>query len=283
MYRQTITRLTAGIPASDAAARAAVYDRMRIANEKIIARNAGEGDAARLRELLDEVITEYELELRLANPDDDPSFELNLDEQEVSRDLERNEPEETAPEMTQRTTTPLDGSNFATAQREPAGAGWPVGLLLGLLLSAACAAAAWWFGAVSLTAGPQGSPRSAEFERRYAVLLPQVNVAAAYLDQVEKEVQKLQAADPKTAAIAAKKFVPLEKILPKVAATKPKTLPAGTKIIVRADGRNYKILYYSVLCSTVQFAKPAMVDAKRGTAGLGCLYFGKWSAGGKAF
>ncbi|WP_353643031.1 hypothetical protein [Mesorhizobium sp. WSM2239] len=71
----------------------------------------------------------------------------------------------------------------------------------------------------------------------------------------------------------------IDKVLPKLAKEMPKELPPRTVLYIAANTVAYKI-FRSVLCTTVEFARPALVDLKRQDEGLGCEFFGVWNAEG---
>jgi hypothetical protein len=148
---------------------------------------------------------------------------------------------------------------------------------------AVLAVAALWFaeGAWSSSV-PSQTERQRQFEAQFEKSLPSIEVAVQFLERVEQEVIERQKADGAAfAARASKGLMTIDKVLPELAKEMPKELPPRTVLYVAANTVAYKIVFRSVLCTTVEFARPAMVDLKRKDEGLGCEFFGVWNAEGE--
>jgi hypothetical protein len=130
---------------------------------------------------------------------------------------------------------------------------------------------------ISLTAeGPTATETA--LKAAYEAKLPEVEIAAAFLERLRKEVIARQQNDPSgLSALASDKFVKLKTAMPELAAQLPKKLPKGSAVILRADAAGYKILFNWPLCATVQYTKPDLVDPVRARKVLGCSHFGVWN------
>jgi hypothetical protein len=116
---------------------------------------------------------------------------------------------------------------------------------------------------------------------QYENALPQMQVAVDAINKVSAAVVRMQQADPEgLEAKSSQKFVSLNTIDPQLTKELPASLPVGSGIIVRADRKDYKILFNWTLCGVARIAKPEMVDPVRNrTDVLGCPYFGVWTEG----
>jgi hypothetical protein len=133
---------------------------------------------------------------------------------------------------------------------------------------------------ISLTAEGHTATETA-LKASYEAHLPQVEVAAAFLERLRNEVIARQQNDAAgLSALAGNKFVKLKAVMPELAAQLPKTLPKGSAVILRADAAGYKILLNWPLCATVQYAKPELVDPVRARNVFGCSHFGLWNEAG---
>lgn len=132
-----------------------------------------------------------------------------------------------------------------------------------------------------LPALPQDEKALAVLEHKYASALPQIPIAVDYLNKVSDAVIALQKKDRAgLEAKASKRFVALRVLDPVLAKQVPASLPAGSSVIVRADGFNFKILFNWTLCGAVQLARPELIDHVRDKInGIGCPYFGLWTSG----
>jgi hypothetical protein len=146
------------------------------------------------------------------------------------------------------------------------------GILVGALLATV---------AVALTNSVADQPVGARqaLEARYARSLQQLSVAEAFLTEVSDAVIDMQKKDRAALeAKAGKKFVGLKQLDPTLAEKMPKSLPPGSRVIVRATGRDFKILFNWTLCAAASIARPELVDHVRSkTDMLGCPFFGIWT------
>jgi hypothetical protein len=137
--------------------------------------------------------------------------------------------------------------------------------------------------AVVLVNSAADQPASAgqALEAKYARSLQQLPVAEAFLTEVSDAVIEMQKKDRAALeAKAGKKFVSLKQLDPALARKMPKSLPPGSAMIVRATGRDFKILFNWTLCAAASIARPELVDRVRSrTDMLGCPYFGIWTQG----
>lgn len=133
-----------------------------------------------------------------------------------------------------------------------------------------------------LPALPKGEKALAVLEHKYVSALPQIPIAVDFLNKVSDAVIAMQKKDRAgLEAKASKTFIGLRTLDPELAKQMPASLPAGSTVIVRADGFNFKILFNWTLCGAIQIARPEMIDHVRDRVnGLGCPYFGLWTSGG---
>lgn len=253
-----LQRLTAGLGREDVAAREAAYGRIRESNESFIAKNPGkfgDGGAEALRGVVEEIIAQdvRDSSSRPAAPHGaDPAFRPVAEVEPVNRTKE------------------------APRQRRSALFGGLVGAGLTVL-----AGIGFWFAEGAWSSTPSPAERQREFEAQFEKSVPQIDVAVRFLERVEQEVIKRQKTDGAAfAALASKGLMRIDKLLPELAKEMPKELPPRTVLYVAANAGAYKIVFYSVLCTAVEFARPAMVDAKRNHEGLGCEFFGVWNEAG---
>jgi hypothetical protein len=253
-----LQRLTAGIGPDDVAARNAAYAKIRDSNESFIAKNAakfGAAAAAALRGIVEEIIAQDARDGPMsAAPDgEDHASGLVAEMEPVNRTME-------APPR----------------QRRSALFGGLVGAGLAVL-----AGIGLWIVDGAWSSAPSAAERQRKFEAQFEKSLPKIDVAVRFLERVEQEVIKRQKTDGAAfAALASKGLMRIDKLLPELAKEMPKQLPPRTVLYVAANAGAYKIVFYSVLCTAVEFARPAMVDAKRNHEGLGCEFFGVWNEAG---
>jgi hypothetical protein len=113
---------------------------------------------------------------------------------------------------------------------------------------------------------PSPTERQGQFEAQFEKSVPKIDVAVRFLERVEQEVIRRQKTDGAAfAALASKGLMTIDKLLPELAKEMPKELPARSVLYIAANAAAYKIVLRSVLCTTVEFARPAMVDPKRET------------------
>ncbi len=177
----------------------------------------------------------------------------------------------------------IEGSYSSRFERIDAAIGWLVDKKH-LLGRGFAFAAGMVVGATALALLDSSELTSAEPENlrsiqdSYEATLPQVPVAVGFLNKVADAVIAAQKSDRKKLAAASKGFVALEKFDPELARKMPSSLPKGSKVIVRADAFNFKILFNWTLCGTVRISDPALLDPVRSSAKLiGCPYFGLWT------
>jgi hypothetical protein len=157
---------------------------------------------------------------------------------------------------------------------------WPLAALgVGLVLGAVATVLVM---PNDLPAMPKSEKAVAILEHKYASALPQVPVAVDFLNKVSDAVIAMQKSDRAgLEAKASKTFVALQALDPDLAKQMPASLPVGSTVIVRADGSDFKILFNWTLCGAMQIVRPEMIDRVRDRVhGLGCPYFGLWTAGG---
>jgi hypothetical protein len=254
-----LQRLTAGIGPDDVAARNAAYAKIRDSNESFIAKNAakfGAAAAAALRGIVEEIIAQDARDGPLsAAPDgEDHASGPVAEVGPVNRTRE-------APPRQQRRSALFGGL---------VGAGLAVLAGIGLWVVDGA-----WSSALSST------ERQREFEAQFEKSLPKIDVAVRFLERVEQEVIKRQKTDGAAfAALASKGLMTIDKLLPELAKETPKELPPRSVLYIAANTVAYKIVFRSVLCTAVEFARPAMVDLKRNDEGLGCEFFGVWNEAG---
>lgn len=106
---------------------------------------------------------------------------------------------------------------------------------------------------------------------------PQLPVAEAFLKELMDKVFARSKTDPAFQKSAAS-FVALATFDPELAKTQPKSLPPGSAVIIRADGKDVKVMLNWPLCGVAQIEKPALLDPVRSKADtIGCPYFGVWT------
>jgi hypothetical protein len=150
-------------------------------------------------------------------------------------------------------------------------------VILGMAAAAALGLVTWSAG------GPASSPTAA-LEQAYKANLPQVDIAAKFLERVRDRVIQRQKEDGDAlAALAEKKYIALKDFDPELAKQLPKSLPKGSAVIVRANAKDYKVLFNWPLCGTVQVARPDLVDPRRKLNVVGCSHFGLWTKGAAAW
>ena len=134
------------------------------------------------------------------------------------------------------------------------------------------------FAVLNSDAGQPVGAREA-LEAKYAKALRQLPEAEEFLTEVSDAVIEMQKKDRVALeAKAGKKFVGLKQLDPGLAEKMPKSLPPGSAMIVRANGRDFKILFNWTLCAAASVARPELVDHVRSkTDMLGCPFFGIWT------
>jgi hypothetical protein len=125
------------------------------------------------------------------------------------------------------------------------------------------------------------SPIAAKLKRQYHATAPLVPAAVDYLHKVVDAVAAMQKNDPTALeAEAAKRFVSVASLDPALWKQFPKSMPPGSRVVVKADKNDYKVLFNWTLCGAAQITVPAMVEPVRTRAKtLGCPYFGLWTSG----
>ncbi|EHK57268.1 hypothetical protein [Allomesorhizobium alhagi] len=252
-----LQRLTSGLGPDDVAARNAAYAKIRDSNESFIAKNAakfGDAAAAALRVIVEEIIAQ--------DARDGPMSAASDGEDHASGLVAEVEP--------------INRTKAALRQGRSALFGGLVGAGLAVL-----AGIGLWMvdGAWSSALSP--TERQREFEAQFEKSLPKIDVAVRFLERVEQEVIKRQKTDGAAfAALASKGLMTIDKLLPELAKEMPKELPPRAVLYIAANTVAYKIVFRSVLCTAVEFARPAMVDLKRNDEGLGCEFFGVWNEAG---
>jgi hypothetical protein len=125
------------------------------------------------------------------------------------------------------------------------------------------------------------NPVAAKLVQQYNATAQLVPAAVNYLHKVRDVVVEMQKSDP--AALEAKassRLIGLAAFDPELAKKSPRSMPAGSAIVIRADGNDYKVMFNWTLCGAVRLAKPEMVDPVRTRAKvLGCPFFGLWTPG----
>ena len=264
-----LRRLTADLKPDDVAGRDVAYARVRESNETFIRNNRekfGAGSASAFRGVVEEVIAHDSHNGQIAAPasgaDKTPVF---VDENKAS-------------ENPARPAASLRNMSYDESRRSSL-----IGGLIGFALASFVGFAVWVIGAPPA----DEVTRQELFNAKFAKARPQIEAAVQYLDRVEQEIVKRQKGDGAAlAAVAGKKFVSLDKVLPELAKEMPAAMPARTGMLVRATANGYKIVFRSRLCSAVEFARPELLDRVRepaNTAGLGCEYFGVWNKPGAKF
>jgi hypothetical protein len=252
-----LQRLTSGLGPDDVADRNAAYAKIRDSNESFIAKNAakfGDAAAAALRGIVEEIIAQ--------DARDGPMSAAPDGEDHASGLVAEAEPVNQAKEAPRQRRTALFGGLV--------GAGLAVLAGIGLWIVDGA-----WSSALSPT------ERQREFEAQFEKSLPKIDVAVRFLERVEQEVIKRQETDGTAfAALASKGLMTIDKLLPELAKEMPKELPPRSVLYIAANTVAYKIVFRSVLCTAVEFARPAMVDLKRNDEGLGCEFFGVWNEAG---
>jgi hypothetical protein len=257
-----LRRLTAGLETGDAIGRDVAYSRIRESNEAFIRNNGGkfgESSASAFRGVVEEIIAQ---DVRNGQA---PA--AVTDEDHMPGSGNRAKP----------------AADFRNAPQSARPRSALSGGLVGFGIAAFAGFAFWVVGAP-----PADEVRRQElFEAKFAKSLPQVEAAAAFLDRVSQEIVKRQETDGAAlAAIAGRRPVMLDKVLPEIAKEMPAEMPAGTVLLVRATDTAYKIVFRSRLCTAVEFARPEMIDRVREPAkagGLGCEFFGVWNKPGARF
>jgi hypothetical protein len=149
-------------------------------------------------------------------------------------------------------------------------------LVIGAVLGGAAAAAVMVFG---LRFQPV-DPIAAKLKQQYDATAPLVPIAVDYLHKVRDAVVEMQKNDPEALEAKASKYVSVQVFDPKLAKKLPQSLPPGSNIVMRANRKDYKILFNWTLCGAASIAKPDMVDPVRRWANvLSCSYFGMWTPG----
>lgn len=260
-YRTLLEKILDGVDTSDRAAVEAGYGRLREANERMLAGNPRFAETGRdhaMRVSVESVIAGHAAALESA---------ADTAAQNEGGDL-----------------TPAP----AAAKRAPA---VPVlTFVVGLVVGAAMIGGLAFAGIIgpvasdnaAVSAGP-GDERGALWEAEYQAALPLVEASAELLGKVEEEIVKRQRDD--SAAVAklfGGKFLALRAFDPKLAGAIPKGLPRGSRVILSADAKAYKVLIAGPLCRTVALARPELVDPKRKGDGLNCTHFGRWNEAGAA-
>jgi hypothetical protein len=139
--------------------------------------------------------------------------------------------------------------------------------------------------AAVLVLGLQFKPRdpvAAKLMQQYEATAPLLPAAVDYLHKIADAVVEMQKNDP--AALEAKdsssRFVGLGTFDPALAKQFPRSMPPGSSIVIRANRKDYKVLFSWTLCGAARFTKPEMVDPVRSRADtLGCSNFGLWTPG----
>jgi hypothetical protein len=255
-----LRRLTADLKPDDVAGRDVAYARIRESNETFIRNNRekfGANSASAFRSVVEEVIAHDSHNGKIAAP------ASGADKKPVFGD----ENKASIFENPARPAANLRNLSYDGSRRSSL-----IGGLIGFALASFVGFAVWVIGAPPA----DEVTRQELFNAKFAKALPQIEAAVQYLDRVEQEI----------VAVAGKKFVSLDKVLPELAKEMPAAMPARTGMLVRATAKGYKIVFRSRLCAAVEFARPELLDRVRepaNTAGLGCEYFGVWNKAGARF
>lgn len=149
-------------------------------------------------------------------------------------------------------------------------------LVAGAALGGLATAAGMVFG---LHFGP-ADPVAAKLKQQYEATLPLLPAAVDYLHTIAQHIIEMQKSDPAALEATASQYVPLSRFDPELAKKFPTPVPFGSGMVIRADKKDYKILFIGPLCGVARIAAPQMVDPVRSQANLlGCPNFGLWTAG----
>lgn len=294
-YRGYILRLAQGVDVSDPVARSSIYARLEKANEDMIVKNGaafGEDHIDMLRSALSEAIAEYETGFMLP-PRAEPASDDHDGRQGEAHDAAIHGEE--ARDPADALSAPFDHGDTVGEHEGSEASAEPVivrdsasgrnTLLLGLVAGAVamfvCLYALTATGIASVSFDSKKIARSNYVETAFSKQEAQVQQARDYLGKMRDTVIKMQKDNAdKLTKTAGAKAVPLRALDKSLAAAMPKSLPKGTTALVRANGKGYKVLLNSPLCSTVELADLALVDPVRKRVGLGCSFFGMWNADG---
>lgn len=245
----------------DPDARGAVYDKLRTANEAMLAKKRDiytASQSADIRRSLEEAIADHEKAFSPAMFDaaeeEPPVFQTAAQPAAAERPNPRR-----ASSRSQLAIGALAGIVIAT--------------LLGWLMAT--------MGLLGSSVDPAQAARSEIVERGLAAADAPLRDAVAFLDQVRDEVVKRQKQDPAALEkLAGTKYIGLAAFDPELQKALPKTLPKGSAMLLRANKSSYKILLNWPLCPAVKFLRPDLVDPVRDLPGLSCAMFGVWNAPG---
>jgi hypothetical protein len=148
-------------------------------------------------------------------------------------------------------------------------------LVVGAVLGGAAAAA----GLVFVLRLQPVDPIAAKLKQQYDATAPLVPIAVDYLHKVRDAVVEMQKNDPDALeAKAGKRFIPVASLDSALWKQFPKSMPLGTGVLLRANKKNYKILFNWTLCTAVKLSNPEMINSVNKIPSiLGCPYFGIWT------
>lgn len=260
-YVQYLSKILDGVDPSNDAQIEAGYVRLRAANDKMLDNNkhlSETGQAEELRAAVEAVILDHR-ESRMGMPAAET-------------------PTEEVPVQSNRAEPVADRKN-RSAPALPIVAGVVIGLALGAAALGALAAAS----VVDISYGDRARIRTLLYDE-FQTSTAAFEAARAFLDVAEAAVKRLQAEDAaKLTKLAGGKFIPIGGLDAELGNQAPKTLPEGTRILVRANKEAYKIIVHGPFCWYAHIVAPELVDPKRMGTGLNCNAFGRWNEVGLRF
>ena len=260
-YTQYLSKILDGVDPRDDAQVEAGYDRLRAANEKMLDNNrhlSESGQAEELRAAVEAVINDHR-ESRAGGPASDmPREQASIHEDR---------------------TEPVAGRKNRSAWALPVLAGFVGGIVVGAATLGTLAAAS----VIDISYGERGRIRTMLYDD-FRASAGGFESTRSFLDLAEAGVKRLQAEDAtRLTKLAGRNFRPIAGIDAEIGKQAPKDLPKGTRILVRADDKAYKVIVTGPLCRYAHILEPELVDPKRANAGPNCSAFGRWNEAGLNF
>lgn len=253
-YALIIAQAIGKAGATDADARQLVYEKLRQSNERVIAKQSDPVVAIEMGEQFREAVARFESSARSL--------------------FEAASPAGTVSEADSSTS---DGIH--TSRRHSVSVFLALIAMTSALLAGVAGGFAYGVGQSKNIALIHDAKK---LDRQLADLKPQIDAVAEYLDKRAKPtIEDLVGRNSQSLTeIAGKNFVDLQLVAPDLRGQAP-GLPAGDAVVIRVVGKGYKILYRSSLCAAVKFLRPDLVDPRRDSLTVGCIYFGVWNDAGR--
>lgn len=278
-YRELIRKGVESTGRQDAESRRAIYDKLRFANETMLAKKGtsySASQSADIRRALDEAIAEHDNDVSMIAAEAEPDDHMNDSGPEAPIDPRPSMAEFASPATAKEATT----------MRRP-GRRWPL-VLPGIAAGVAGVVFLGWLliaaGALSISFDRTKIAQNALVQRELTAAAPAMQDTVAFLEKIRAAVVKRQKEDAAgLTSLAGSKFIGLAAFDAGLQRELPKRLPRGSGVNLRADGTAYKIIFNYPFCPTAKLLRPDMVDPVRDVKGLGCAGFGVWNEAGAKF